>query len=331
MIRNNRVAVIEVGSRAVRLLVADVVSSGRLDVVATDWEETGLAGAAAAGNIAIEQKIEDISTTLTRFRTRAEEYHPKTIAAIGTDAIRKLDRAYIDRLRNVQKDFVVLSEKQEADLSFVTGVMSFPETAFQDGRSMVIDQGSGSMEVIVGRTGAEGPRLAASNSYPLGTTELVKLLRAAGATNGTIPQSAVDAVGTQVSEIFAKSKRYSITTRPIVLGSVATKVAWMDVRKNRLAPYDPRAVQGIVVRLGHLHRLISASVQDFAAMRQEIDPRRPDSSEPENIIAGSIGLQVFLERQGKTEMVVCAHGTRYGVIWKLMLAAQRAVTPRTST
>src|SRR2546421_8442004 len=108
MIRNNRVAVIEIGSRAIRLLVADVAPQGKLEVVATDWEETGLAGAAAAGNVALDEKVDELADTLARFRIRADEFRPRSIAAIGTEAVRKLDRPHVDRLRAVQKDFLVL-------------------------------------------------------------------------------------------------------------------------------------------------------------------------------------------------------------------------------
>lgn len=320
----NRVAVIEVGSRAVRLLVADILPSGKLDVVDTAWEETGLATAAATGAAALDAKINEISEVITRFRIRAEERRPANLAGFGTDALRRFDELQINRLRSGLKSFTVLSPKREAEFSFIAGVMGAPTAMPPDAQRLVIDQGSGSVEVTAGRILAEGPTMTAWTSYPVGTTALVTMLRDAGATDKSIPQRAIDSVREHVASIFAEARLLKLTTKPIVLGSVATKLAWMDVRPSRLAAYDPRAVHGAVIRLGHIQHVLSMAVDDLSAVREEVDPHR-QGSEWETVVAGSIGLEGLLKRQRQSEFVVGSHGTRYGVVWKLGLATRAAM------
>jgi hypothetical protein len=111
--------------------------------------------------------------------------------------------------------------------------------------------------------------------------------------------------------------------RPILLGSAATKLAWLGVRPNVMAAYDPRAVNGSVVRLRDIAALVQVAELAPEAARRLVDPRHPESSEFETVLAGLVGIEAFLRRESKDEFTVCAHGTRYGLAWSLALAPPR--------
>ena len=306
----NRVAVIEVGSRAVRLLVADVSRESGLQVVGTDWKETGLAEGLDIGGSEAEVRLNQVNGTLGRFCVRAREFQPTRIAAFGTEAIRRVEAKGVERLREICPDFRVLSRKEEAELSFLTGVMGVPQEDGVKQDSLVIDQGSGSMEVIVGTAQATKVRVDDSRSYRLGTRELVKILQEKGNLPG---------LRKTLVKRFAEYQPLMelLTGRPIILGSAATKIAWIKASQNSNARYDPRQVHGCVITVNEVVAFTGIAVVDPKTARQWIDPRNPESGEFETVVSGLVALEVFLKREKKEDFVVCAHGTRYGFAWKL--------------
>ncbi len=180
MTQPHRVAVIEVGGRAVRLLVAEASLDAQLQNVLTAWKEVDLVAAVDAGGLETELKIAEATAVINDFRIKAEELRPTRIVAFGTEAIRRLGGSYLKHFREVVPDFQVLSRREEAELSFLAGVMRAQKGYCRDVASIVVDQGSGSMEVVIGTVQPNGPKIDVYRSYKLGTRELVKILHDEG-------------------------------------------------------------------------------------------------------------------------------------------------------
>ena len=154
------------------------------------------------------------------------------MAVFGSEAIRRLGPVPVEGFRTVAK----LSgsfEEEEAELSFLAGVLGGVHPANRFSTFLVIDQGSGSMEVVVGSLNAEGAKISAYKSYALGTRELVKMLQAAGT---------FDQLRKSLVVRFSRLKPFThkVGGPPVVLGSAATRLAWMSVDRIRL----PRTTLG---------------------------------------------------------------------------------------
>lgn len=307
-----RAAVIEVGGRAVRLLVADVVLESKLRNVFTASKEVDLVGAVDIGGSAAHTAIREVSEIIRRYRIRAEELSPTRIAAFGTEAIRRLGTATIEDFRTAFPDFRTLSRKEEAELSFLAGVLGAADPTQRHLTFLVIDQGSGSMEVVVGNLTSEGAEISAYKSYKLGTRELVKMLQAAGS---------FDHFRKALNMRFSRYQPLTpgVGGHPIVLGSAATRLAWMSVRPDPLASYDPRQVQGRLMRVSYIDSLIRVAEGDPGAARLALQPQNPTGAEFETVLAGLLALEAFLKRESKDDFIVCGDGTRYGLAWKLAL------------
>lgn len=313
MTQARRVAVIEIGSRAVRLLIADIYAEGRLENVCTNWQQTGLREALHAGGTTMEESIEKLTMTLRRFRTVASDYNAEQLACFGTDAIRRIAPDKLEQLRSVCPELAILSRKEEAELSFEAAVMRSTETTTHTG-ALVIDQGSGSMEVVSGSIKSSTVNILCYRSYNLGTTKLVEMLNKSG---GFLQLR--EALRTQVSH-YQPFETGDISGRAIVLGSAATSLAWLTSRPDPFAQYDPRQVQGRIIPLKHIESLVSVAESHPDSIQLLIDPHHPGSSEFKTVVSGLIAIQVFLDRQKIPKFEVCGDGTRYGVAWKLARA-----------
>lgn len=311
MNQQHRVAVIEVGGRAVRLLVADVSLLSKLTNVVTSWKEVDLAAAVEVGGSRLNTTLREIGAIIKQFRGTANEQQPTQFAVFGTEALRRLEgNPLLEVLCGAVPDFKILSRKEEAELSFLAGVMGTGTRG--DQTSLVIDQGSGSMEVVVGNVCSRGADMHFYKSYKLGTRELVKILRLAGSFDGL-----------RKALLKRFSEYESLTGQPvgppIVLGSAVTRLAWLSVKPEMFAQYDPRQIQGRILRLRHIDNLVQVAEQNPGAARIVVQPQNPNGSEFETVISGLIALEVFLKREKKNEFVVCCDGTRYGLAWKLAL------------
>jgi exopolyphosphatase/pppGpp-phosphohydrolase len=328
-----RVGVIEVGSRAVRLLVADVAVGEEPTIVGTDWQETGFAEALTGADHVIEAKVAELSAVVARFATKAEDLGATRISGFGTAAVRQLARRDQTTLKKACPTFVILTPRKEAEMSLWAGVLG---TATDDGSGTlvvkgrakrqiieaplgnapaVIDQGSGSMEIVVGAMNGGWPKLTKYASSDLGTTPLVGRLRDKAGRIADLRKT--------ISDELLGSQRMLAGLEsdcPIIMGSAVTKLAWILVRTDPSMRYSPRAVHKQIMQLGHIQAFLDFATANPTAVRELVDPKNPNSSEYETVVAGLAGLEAFLSKERRNTFVVSAHGTRYGLAWQLSVS-----------
>jgi hypothetical protein len=170
------------------------------------------------------------------------------------------------------------------------------------------------MEVVVGTLEDSGPVIHDTRSYKLGTAELVPMLCSTGSTVR---------LRESLERRFSEYRPLYLAPagRPIILGSAATKLAWLEVRgPDFLRPYDPLMVHGRIMRVSYIDSLAKLADTDLDAARHLIQPNSNDGSEFQRILSGLIAIRAFLERERKNEFIVCCKGTRYGLVWRLALS-----------
>ena len=168
-----RVATIEVGSRAIRLLVAEITVAGKLIVLNSDWRETALAAALSAGGTMLDGKIIEIVQIARAFEEKSRSFQVRRVCVFATEAVRQMSPVNLGVLHDGIPHLEVIDRKTEACCALLGAVSPF-ERPQRSEDSFVIDQGSGSMELAVGRIEDSGVNLLAYKSYRLGTQELVE-------------------------------------------------------------------------------------------------------------------------------------------------------------
>lgn len=302
-----RVAVIEVGSRAVRLLVADASPSGlRASSNAVELHKLSAIGNRPAADLATA--LTHMGETIRDFHQRSQIAGADIVDVFGTEVLRGMDaatKAQLDRIAGVQ--ITVLDPETEARASFAAGVIGLEqEVVTHDGQFNVVDQGGGSVEVAWGQRTPGAIEIAGFQTFKLGTNVLRSMVQAGG-------------MVATLRDVRKAVEGSAIVPRPkaatLVLGSAITKVAWVDIRPHESAKYSPREVHGVRVSLRRIAELLKMSSANLPEFQQLIDPSNPTSGEPETIAAGLTGLAPIIKQLGATEVIASGWGTRYGYAW----------------
>lgn len=303
-----RVGVVEIGSRAVRLLVADVGDG--VEPVASAYRDTHLARALGEAEGNTVRALDSISDSVRGFIRQA---HAAGVAAphvFGTAAVRTLAATRPQAGRLFPFPVHVLDERTEALASLTAVVMGLPHLSRNGGSIVSIDQGAGSLEIAVGRLCDGRVELTDYRGLALGTRASVALQREYGGNLQSV-RRAIDAALEGIG-----LPRIADEASVVALGSAATRMAWLTVRRDGVEVYSQRRIHGQQVLRTGIDAVIHRAVEDPALARDliEMDPANEDY---ETVIGGLVTLSAVLSALGRRACIVSGWSTRYGVAWLL--------------
>lgn len=142
-----RVAAIDIGSNAVRLIIADIEHGVLTEIVHSDRIITRLgSGLKNTGRISEESVLKTL-IALQKFITAASEHKSEKITAVATSAVRECTNKddLLTPAKEIGIDISVINGETEAALE-LAGVQSGIETGGQ--RTLIFDIGGGSTEFI---------------------------------------------------------------------------------------------------------------------------------------------------------------------------------------
>jgi exopolyphosphatase / guanosine-5'-triphosphate,3'-diphosphate pyrophosphatase len=165
-----RLAVLDVGSNTLHLVVVDGQADGSFAVVGRERETLRLAEAAFPSMRLPDEAVERLVASVSQMRALADELRAGAVVGFATSAIREA-RNGLDVLGLVREatgvTIRVLPGVEEARLTYLAARRW---TAFSARRLLVVDIGGGSLEVA----GGEGERPELAESLPLGATRLTR-------------------------------------------------------------------------------------------------------------------------------------------------------------
>jgi exopolyphosphatase/guanosine-5'-triphosphate,3'-diphosphate pyrophosphatase len=164
-----RVAVVDVGSNSVRLLVSELID-GHPTFVHTDKVMARIGQSLGHEGRIDERKIGEVAGIVARFVEDARRYGARDIRAIATSATREAANGaeLAEHVREASGiTLEVIDGDEEARLAFVGTLASLDEP--HAGQIGVVDVGGGSTEIVLGST-ADG--VSWSRSFRLGSGRL---------------------------------------------------------------------------------------------------------------------------------------------------------------
>lgn len=293
------VAVVDVGSNSVRLLVARAISPEAFEVVDEERFDARLGEGQAGGDLSPA----GIARGLAALRVMCEvarSYEPSALLVTGTEALRRAPNAGVllaEAKRELGVDIRILSAEEEARASFLGAVNS---TALSDG--FVVDIGGGSLEVMR----VEGRTLAGSQSVPLGAIYARERYFRDDPPSAKDVRALRKAVRQQIRVEATGEALYGV-------GGAVRNLARMVRLRRR---YPLRRLHGLVIERAELRRL----ARDLAWAGADARRRLAGVSEArqDTLPAAAVVLDEVMTMTGAPALRVSGQGLREGLVWQFL-------------
>jgi exopolyphosphatase/guanosine-5'-triphosphate,3'-diphosphate pyrophosphatase len=279
-----RVAVVDIGTNSTRLLIADVDAAGALVELERHSRVTRLGDGVDATGVLSEAAIARVLAVLEEYAASIERHGADARPAVLTSAVRDAANgaqfvADVEQRYGLQAR--AISGTEEAALTYLGATSDRPERE----RTLVIDVGGGSTELIVGA----GRSVAFSVSLQAGVVrQSERHLK-----HDPPRVDELDALGADVTSLIERevpqAQRHGVA-QAIAVGGTATSCAAID---QALDPYDARRVHGYRLELSTLKLLLARLASMDLAERRALRGLHPDRAP--TVVAGVVILIRVLE------------------------------------
>lgn len=315
--REDRLAVIDVGSNSVRLLVAEVVSNGTYKVLDEEREGTRLGQGLVSTGALSAQAMMRTAETIARMRGISQGYGVSRIRVIGTSAVRDAtnQREFVSLVREHAGVAVdVLSGEDEARAAHRCVADGFDITGTP---TAVVDIGGGSTEIVLSAKGA----IEHLCSIRLGAVRLSEMCSSRGS------EHSVKQMRRYVRHALARALPEVPFAPTLVVGTGGTFVALAALAAAKGSPSrDNENVELRRSEIRHLlERLGSMSLRERMRMPR-LSPERADI-----IVAGAAIVEGVLRHLNVNTLRVYHRGVRDGVLLAMAAERVRELVPATAT
>ena len=170
----SKIAAIDVGSNAMRMVVGKVSSNGQVDAMRRLRFPVRLGQDVFHKGYLQEQSIQKTEAAFWQFRQEVDDCGVRQIRAVATSAVRDAAnrRLLVERVWNASGVKIEVIDGLEEARLIHSAVMQRLDLRHK--RVLLIDIGGGSVEVTLSR----GAQMVSTASYDIGTVRLLELIRA---------------------------------------------------------------------------------------------------------------------------------------------------------
>ena len=231
----------------------------------------------------------------------AREQGAEAIAAVGTAGVRAA-RNRADFVHAVEAScgirVEVISGEEEARLAFLAATAGSERV---DGSLAVFETGGGSTQFTFGHDGGVEEQF----SVPVGAVRYTETFGLDGAVDATALAAALEAIAADLSSLDGRQTPAAL----VAMGGAVTNLAAV---KHELRTYDPEVVQGSVLDVEELDRLIELFRTRSAEERRAIVGLQPARAEV--ILAGALVVRTVLDKLGREALTVSDRGLRHRLL-----------------
>ncbi len=297
---SQRVAVIDVGTNSVRLLLAEIFDDGAVRTLSRVGAVTRLGEGVGRGG-AINAEAESRTTDAARgFAEGAKAEGARSVVITGTSALRRAanGREVAQRMSaTIGHDVTILSGVEEARLVFsaVGGAHSGPR--------VVVDIGGGSTEITAG----DGASVEWALSADLGVVTLTEMFPPGNPPDAEQRERLAQHVDSELPLAHLHEPHGGAAFYGV--GGTFTALATMN---KRLSRYSPAAIDGHLLRREDVARLSDRLWRLSGEERRRLPG--VDVGRADVVLAGTVVLSAILRQTEAGGIVVSTKGLRYGVL-----------------
>jgi exopolyphosphatase/guanosine-5'-triphosphate,3'-diphosphate pyrophosphatase len=303
------IAAIDIGTNSIHMVVAKVSDSG-FEVIAREKDNTRLGEGGGDMKILSPEAMERGIDALRHMR-RVADAHRASVFAVATSAVREAKNSsdFVGRVANEAGiDIEVISGVEEARLIHLGVLQALP---LSDKRSLLIDIGGGSTEVVI----FDHTEELFVRSFKIGAVRLSNRFFPNGSTHpASVPScskfiaSTVEPVKREVLKVGHEVAIVSSGT-----GETLARMCWMLTHDEM-----PRSMNGVRFTADELHQVTRMIALSTLVERSQLEGLEADRVDI--ILAGALILDTLATSFAIASFMYCDYALREGV---LLDAAQR--------
>jgi exopolyphosphatase/guanosine-5'-triphosphate,3'-diphosphate pyrophosphatase len=301
---NRRVAVIDIGTNTLLLLVGESQTSGRVRVLHDACRFGRLGQGLDRSGVLADEAVARSLDILREYRTIIDRLEVDAVAALGTQALREArnsDSFTVPATEILRIPIEIIAGHREAELVYRAVAAEFP--ALEGTPFLVGDVGGGSTEIIV----AGGRGVTSFDSVPIGSVRLTERHL-----HGDPP--APGEVQALFADIDGALSGLDLPAEVRVVGTSGTATSIAAIAQAMPA-YDRERVNGFTMPVEavtqQLSRLLSLTLDDRRRM-PGLEPQRAD------VIAAGVAIFARLLQQVRArDFMVSDCGVRWGMAYEL--------------
>ncbi len=300
-----KIAAIDLGSNSIHMVVAELTSTGGFHVLDRETEMVRLGAETLSTGEIPAPTVDRAIGILRTFKRLAQSHKVEEVVSLATSAIREA-RNGEDVLQRIGRAIGIwpraISGEEEARLVYTAALHA---VHLQGRRTLVVDIGGGSVEIVLGRGGSVDEAV----SLKLGVIRL--------------------------TEGFVKSDPVSARDEKKVVAYVRSALAPLAARVRKLGIVRAVGTSGTILALGRLalssgtaerpvslhHATVAAeAIRAVRKRLTEADLKRRlripgvDRRRADLLPAGAILLDEILSRLGIRELILCEWALREGIL-----------------
>lgn len=293
------VAVVELGSNAVRLLLARITPGVHFEVLREERVQTRLGG--GRPGILPTRAVDETVEAVHRFLRRVRQEQDPRVLAVATSAVREASNR--DRLlQALRTDGVrvrILSGHEEARLGAIAVRRTLPVR-----EGVIADLGGGSLQLIRLRRG----EIVSTVSLPLGVVRLTRRFLRDDPPSPRELRALRDEIRQQLRGALPAATRGEDV---VGMGGTVRALA-------RLAPKAQSAARGSrhVRRLRHSEIAAIRERLEALTLRQRRRLPRLKADRADIVLAGAVVIEEIMTFGGYRILVVCSRGVRDGLLFQ---------------
>lgn len=294
------IAVIDIGTNTVLLLIARINTSDHIETIVYEQRIPRLGKGVDAERNLHPDSIRRALDVLKEYRTIITHHNPARVVVAGTSAVRDAHNAseLADRIRRETGfELEILSGEDEALWTYRGVVSGVPDIE----RATVLDIGGGSTEITVG----DRTRIINTISLDIGSVRLTE--RFFKHNPPTHPE--LEAAITWVEDELARAGRFAFEGTTLVgSAGTATSLAILD---QGLREFSIHAIMNYRLKLDNVYglfRTLRSMPSDGILKLSRVMEGRSDI-----ITAGALILREVMAHYKFSEMIVSERGVRYGL------------------
>lgn len=307
-----RIAVIDIGSASIRLLVVEMTGAGSWRTLAEERAMTRLAQGLATGGTIVPDALRRSVEAVDRFVAVAKRLGADEVGAFATAAVRDAQNGaeFVAMVKDRTGLRVrMVSEEEEGMLVFRSVSRVFD---LSEGASAVVDIGGGSLEVVSAISGV----ITDNVSMPLGAVRLTEAFGGAAESSGR----RYEEMRSHIKSVLAERVRRTAQPPSVVVGCGGTFTTLLAICASARGHPVDRSMVGLA-GLGPVSRQeILGLIERLRSMPLEERLRLPGlpADRADIVVAGFTSVERLLKRLGVEHVHVHPGGIRDGLVMKLV-------------